>query len=266
MARYALPRDTCAAFLQVGGACQNAGLVFERYLPILGGRDRERTDLKDQALKSVLRCRQDADLICAHLARWQAVVRQAGAAPFRATTEWRFITGLGRKGALEIGFHFHPLYGFPVIPGSGLKGLARSWALLGAGLSERDPAFREVFGGGPEKGRPQPNGQIGGAIFFDAVPEGPVSLELDVINPHYPDYYRPADRQAPANWQSPVPVLFLAVPAGTRFWFAVGWRGQEDRGAQASAVEWLQAGLRRLGAGAKTGAGYGYWEIPAGDS
>ncbi|MBK9095192.1 MAG: hypothetical protein IPM84_21030 [Anaerolineae bacterium] len=44
-------------------------------------------------------------------------------------TDWRLVTGLGRKGPLEVGFTFHR-YGFPILPGSSLKGLARAWGLL----------------------------------------------------------------------------------------------------------------------------------------
>jgi len=256
MDEYVLPRDTLAAFQAGHTACHNPGLLFERYVPKI-----ESDGQKRALLQRVIGCQPEAALIKAHLARWQALAAHAGATTFQATTQWRFVTGLGRKGALEVGFHFHPLYGFPIIPGSGLKGVARTWALLGEGKDEEDPEFVAVFGRAAKKGEPESAGRTGGAVFFDAVLGGPIKLELDVINPHYPDYYRPNDRQPPANWQSPVPVYFLAVPAGTRFHFAVGWRGSGDSHAHGLAMEWLKAGLRDVGVGAKTGAGYGYWEV-----
>lgn len=256
MDEYVLPRDTLSAFQAGRTACRNPGLLFERYVPKI-----EADEQKKAMLQRVIDCRPDQALIQAHLARWQALAKHTGATTFQATTEWRFVTGLGRKGALEVGFHFHPLYGFPIIPGSGLKGVARAWALLGEGKSEDDPEFVAVFGRAPKEGEPESAGRAGGAIFFDAVPGGPIQLSLDVINPHYPDYYRPANRQPPANWQSPVPVCFLAVPAGTRFHFAVGWRGSAHPHAHSLAVHWLKAGLRDVGVGAKTSAGYGYWQV-----
>ncbi|HEX9357217.1 MAG TPA: type III-B CRISPR module RAMP protein Cmr6, partial [Streptosporangiaceae bacterium] len=47
----------------------------------------------------------------------------------RAKPEWRLAVGLGnRANAHEIGFALHGTYGWPVIPGSSLKGLSAAWA------------------------------------------------------------------------------------------------------------------------------------------
>ncbi len=266
MDRYVLPGDTHSVLEAALASCCNPGLLFERYVPLIEGKEEHKRRLKTSALEAVRRrSRQDADLMAAHLARWRAQAADLGAKPFAATTQWRFVTGLGRKGALEVGFHFHPLYGFPVLPGSGLKGLARSWALVGAKLGEGHPDLVAVFGRAPRSGEPETAARMGGAIFLDAVPEEPIELDIDVINPHYPDYYRPGKRQAPTNWQNPVPVFFLTIPPGARFHFAVGWRGAPNPKAHALAVDWLKAALQELGAGAKTSAGYGYWDV-LGDS
>ncbi|MCS7289320.1 MAG: type III-B CRISPR module RAMP protein Cmr6 [Roseiflexus sp.] len=99
-------------------------------------------------------------------------------------------------------------------------------------------------------------------MFFDAVPTGSPTLELDVMNPHFPDYYQ--SKEPPTNWQSPIPVYFLTVAPGTEFAFAVGWRGaQVDGKLRNKAVQWLKRGLTELGAGAKTNAGYGYFASEA---
>jgi CRISPR-associated protein Cmr6 len=53
------------------------------------------------------------------------------------------------------------------------------------------------------------------------------------------------------------------VAPGTEFRFAVGWRrplDDEARKLRDLAKEWLTEGLMELGAGAKTSAGYGYFE------
>jgi CRISPR-associated protein Cmr6 len=80
------------------------------------------------------------------------------------------------------------------------------------------------------------------------------------MNPHYGPYYQ--GKEAPADWHNPVPVGFLAVPAGKEFHFAVGWRAAAPRAEQLrpKAEEWLKKGLQELGAGAKTAAGYGYFK------
>ncbi|QRN84303.1 type III-B CRISPR module RAMP protein Cmr6 [Chloroflexota bacterium] len=58
--------------------------------------------------------------------------RYLGALPERSfplKTRNRLIIGLGGKGTLEMGITLHHLYGFPYIPGSALKGLARSYGI-----------------------------------------------------------------------------------------------------------------------------------------
>ena len=215
----------------------------------------------------------------------------AQAVAFTLRTDWRLVTGLGRKGPLEVGFTFHR-YGFPILPGSSLKGLARAWGLLrvaealdvadlgrlDAALSQDDnekfekewPAlaqapksaavarrtadgWRELFGTTANAGR---------AVFLDAIPAAAAvpTLDLDIMNPHYPKYYQ--GFEAPTDSQNPIPVYFLTVAADTEFQFAVGWRGSLDEHAKSyrrTAQTWLRQGLLNLGAGAKTSAGYGYF-------
>jgi CRISPR/Cas system CMR subunit Cmr6 (Cas7 group RAMP superfamily) len=43
---------------------------------------------------------------------------------------WRFVVGLGAAHVLETGITLHRLFGLPIIPGSALKGAARTWALF----------------------------------------------------------------------------------------------------------------------------------------
>ena len=73
--------------------------------------------------------RADDALLKAWQTRWQQTAAAVQAEPFTLRTDWRLVTGLGRKGPLEVGFTFHR-YGFPILPGSSLKGLARAWGLL----------------------------------------------------------------------------------------------------------------------------------------
>lgn len=243
---------------------QNAGLIFERFVPDW----REDSQAKKQGLESVREAAKKLDgaLLAAFKQRWEQSVCSTHAQPFSLRTDWRLIAGLGRKGPLEVSFTFHR-YGFAMLPGSSVKGIARAYAQLVEGKDEQDADFLAIFGRAPEKpGEDEKVAQCGRGVFFDAIPAAPPVLELDVMNPHYPGYYQGDD--PPANWQSPVPVYFLTVAPGTEFRFAVGWRGVYNAEAEHRrqlAQDWLVQGLVQLGAGAKTSAGYGYFNLPSGE-
>ncbi len=280
---YPIPKNSAAAWTSYQSKTpQNPGLIFERFAPDWEGQ----ATIKKDGLEVVRKAaeRVDKALLTAWNLRWEAAIGYAQAKPFTLKTDWRFIAGLGSKGPLEVGFTFHR-YGFPILPGSSVKGVARAWGLLtiaealktdqlnalDTALSEDEPEkyqekllhqhwqetalmqqFRRIFG---------TTGTAGGAVFFDALPMKPPTLEMDIMNPHYPDYYQDQNgRVPPTDWQNPKPVYFLTVAPQTEFRFAVGWRGQPDKEAQASAQEWLIYGLTKLGAGSKTSAGYGYFQ------
>ena len=250
-----LPGDTRQALRRFPpGRCRNPGLLFDRYVPDWG----RNSNLKKAGLEMVRQTRVDVRLLGELEKRWRALLRSRNAAVFEASPQWRLIVGLGRKGPLEVGFTFHRLYGVPIIPGSSLKGIARAYASLVLGKSEDDPDFCAIFGRGPDSEGGE--GQVGRAVFFDAIPISEPHLELDVMNPHFPRYYQ--GDEAPSDWQSPVPIYFLTVGRGTRFLFGVGWQGiLDDEAARLRdmAAKWLRDGLQELGAGAKTSAGYGFF-------
>lgn len=258
---YPVPKRSAAAWRQQQGKPnQNPGLIFDRFAPDWQQQSMLKRDgltaVRDAALKA------DGALLAAWNARWEKTVRHANADPVTLKTDWRLVAGLGRKGPLEVGFTFHR-YGFPILPGSSVKGVARACAWLVEGRRETDPDFLAIFGRAPEKGEAEGVAQSGGAVFFDAIPRQVPKLQLDVMNPHYPDYYGDKNgRVAPTDSQNPIPVYFLTVAPNTEFRFAVGWRGalnEEARRLRALAQEWLIKGLTELGAGAKTSAGYGYF-------
>ena len=250
------PKSQAAYWSHKDRENQNAGLIFERFAPDLA------EEAKDQGLKAVLEAFQKSDkrLFSEWNTRWERLVRAGGAEPFTMKTDWRLISGLGKKGSYEIGFTFHT-YGFPYLPGSSLKGLARSYGLLEiASLlgeeklkSLRDHvasktnqkadelgllnsldyilsleeekefeanlevclptddarkmavAFRKLFGTTAFAGR---------VVFYDSIPGHIPSLEMDIMNPHYPKYYDGSE--FPTNWQSPIPVKFIAVSSRGR--------------------------------------------------
>ncbi|MBC7233574.1 MAG: type III-B CRISPR module RAMP protein Cmr6 [Chloroflexi bacterium] len=280
--RYPVPKASAQALAgRDQNKPQNPGLIFDRFAP---DWSRQPT-LKKEGLEAVRRAavRVDEQLLRDWNARWKALVRAANGESFPLKTDWRFIAGLGRKGSLEVGFTFH-LYGFPILPGSSVKGVARAWALLQiaekVGASELKDLDGILSADGDEErkkyegwkvGQPAEVQQLaddfraifgttaaaGQAVFFDAIPTRKPTLELDIMNPHYPRYY--SGEEFPTDWQSPVPVYFLTVAPNTEFCFAVGWRGTPNQDLQAKTREWLIKGLLELGAGAKTSAGYGYF-------
>lgn len=111
----------------------------------------------------------------------------------------------------------------------------------------------------------------GALHFFDVVPDCGSALRVDIVNPHYRDYYQ--GEQPPGDWGTPAPVFFLTLPPKTRFTFLVrfqpplSWPAEvraffqeQERGtprwknllAAAFEFAWEWQGF-----GAKTSIGYG---------
>jgi CRISPR-associated protein Cmr6 len=267
--RYPIPPASADAWRQYqrGQGVRNPSLLFDRFLPDLSHH--KETDAKKKALKSLSLAMSKADqsLLMAWQARFKVGVRATHATPFIMESDWRFVTGLGRKGALEVGFTFHR-YGFPILPGSSVKGIARASAHQLEGLDENEAALPSdadfVTIGGFASDQNEAESQAGSAIFYDAIPAELPKLELDVITPHFAEYYQ--KEKWPTDSQNPIPIPFLTVAPNTTFLFAVGWRGAMDEEAlrlRELAQTWLINGLEILGAGAKTSAGYGFFAAGA---
>lgn len=288
--QYPLPPELAAVYRSANKSGLNPAVIFDRYAPDLSSAGSKKEAWKKEALQAAA-VMADAAALRAYIERWRALTQAAGAQSFTMQTDWRFIPGLGRKSALEIGFGFHR-YGFPYLPGSAVKGIARAYALfelaeaaelpadspeilnkLDQLLAQPDEEFKKEIDRAPHwhglAAHPEKTAQFravfgtleqaGGAIFFEAIPATAFPLEIDIMNPHFGPYYQGKD--APADWHNPVPVAFLSVPAGKLFHFAVGWRrGAKQSELCGTAAEWLKQGLKDLGAGAKTAAGYGYFK------
>ncbi len=160
-------------------------------------------------------------------------------------TETRFVTGLGRSHPVENGFAWHPTLGTPYLPGSSIKGLVRAWARE-QGETESTEEIDRLLGS---------RNQVGVLCFLDAIPTQPVSLEIDVMTPHYGGW---TETKPPGDWRSPTPIPFLVTAPRTRFLFCIVPRGADGKSAIATAFEWLTSALQWAGAGAKTSVGYGY--------
>lgn len=211
---------------------------------------------------------------------------------FEATLGSRMMVNLAGGVVENAGIALDRCFGMPLIPGSAVKGIARAqalWEIREASGEQKPRLLRHamlLFGYGAHDLREKGDiGWAGGAglastiaeaigaqdfkgcaCFLPAYPTTTPTLVVDMVNPHYRDYYAGKKNTAEDN-ESPIPNYFPAVEAGCSFGFGVvlnrvpnafGFT-QEDLLTQAR--EWLQRAVTRKGVGAKTAAGYGWFEI-----
>lgn len=193
---------------------------------------------------------------------------------FQARLVGRLAPGLGIPSVFENGISLHHIHGFPYILGSSLKGIAQDYALEVEEVGKNSQEFIAVFGKQTPQGRTGEafEAQQGKAIFFDAMPlETKDLLALDIMTPHYTDYYKNEGKKPPADYldpKSPNPIVFLTVKEGVSFLFCLGARDLKNKkdlimkaeDILCSARNWLWGALSTLGAGAKTSVGYGYFQ------
>lgn len=140
--KYLTPQNTANVLAGHADSCQHLGLLLGRYAPrqVIDNDawdDRGRVKWRDHWLREDVLPRFKVSqprpagwqrLLGAVYQRWQAVT--AGATRFEAQARGRLVVGLGGKGVLEFGLTLQHVTGLPVIPGSALKGLARTYGLL----------------------------------------------------------------------------------------------------------------------------------------
>jgi CRISPR-associated protein Cmr6 len=262
---YPLPQDVCKIQLS---KIDSLSLLLTKYIPWQDLNGSKPLPIKDEERKTFLQgfngliqpSKALLDACSKRLDRQISDYQAMGysiSAVHRLKTEWRMVVGLGGENVLETSITLHWLYGFPYIPGSAVKGVTRAYAELE--LGEKHPDFRSVFGSESKNEYDAENNQLGEVIFFDAVPTSFPRLDVDIMNPHYPDYYQNGGSVPPGDWQNPVPITFLTVGPGSEFRFCLVSRHAESlRKAEA----WMLGGLSSLGVGGKTSAGYGYFIIP----
>lgn len=201
----------------------------------------------------------------------------------RLSPQWRLAIGLGDKAnAHEIGTTLHGTYGWPIIPGSTIKGAAAhyAWHLPGGGDPNREEEFLDVFGLPLPPGRKprhpaaeeRPRARRGRVRFLDAfADQEPVRVHMDVLTPHAKPYYDTTNTRRdavpavpPAEHLQPTVVRFLTITGGA---FAVDLVG-ESAACVDRAATWVSEAAEDEGLGAKTSAGYGYMDTedePDGD-
>jgi len=195
---------------------------------------------------------------------------------------WRLVINLGAASVYETSLLFHRNYSIPYIPGSAIKGVTRHRAIqkfakklqecgkisyeeaikkvnsalengTNLGIEKDGIRFKdllEIFGAQNQKGK---------VIFFDSIPtidQNRDPIVLDVMNVHYKPYYE--GKTIPGDWHKPVPIFFLTVEKGIKFRFALA---SKDGDLVVKAKKLLKEALKNIGVGAKTSAGYGYFEV-----
>ncbi len=260
---YYLPKhdfpapDTLIETLINSGRLKNIGLWLQRF-PLWLSNDKEEeiyeTNLRDQielinknrlAIPSKFFPMQEYRN---YFDRFGAIIKSMGSQGFTINVwdgkvAWRLVIGLGSESVYETSISIHRNYSVPVIPGSAVKGVAHAYA-----ERNKSQTKDEIFG---------TQEQAGKVIFFDALPiieSGKEFLVLDIMNVHYPEYYRKGE--TPGDWMSPNPIFFLAVE-GLKYKFTVA--SKESLLAK-EALTLLKNALKEIGIGAKTSAGYGYFE------
>jgi CRISPR-associated protein Cmr6 len=258
--RYNLPADTAILVNDHIARCKNLALILDKYTPQSVVAD---TKNKGPWLQSLVKGGHiDATLTQSAYNRWYTMMSAINATLFNASLDWRMVIGLGGESVLETDITLHHLYGIPFIPASALKGLTRAYVTgevdehKSEDIEHDDEIIKRNFGSQEHAGT---------VIFYDAMPlNGITNFVLDIMNPHYPEYY--GGSKPPTNDQNPVPVTFLTV-TNTTFTFALAPRdaGKELHVKDVEQVKaWLQEALQKYGVGGKTSAGYGYFK-EAGD-
>jgi len=238
--------------------CESASLRLEKYVRIGGNTKKEEIDAvvskPQQKVPSFI---------------------PKGAVSFTAKLAGRLIINQA-GGVLEnAGLCLHPHFNAPYIPGSALKGVARH-AAWEAWNSEKDDGKKlflareiaDIFGyptldagldayiakhGISER-------HAGTVCFMPAYPETAVKLVTDIVNCHHSKYYAGDESYSDAaDIEAPIPNFFLAVEKKAVFRFAVfNLKGGVDLTAKAK--HWLVTAITENGVGAKTAAGYGWFE------
>ena len=236
----------------------NVGLFFEKYIIWYKENDRKKCGIG----KQISLLRKDGKLsVPSHLipltlyenyrGRFENVIDSLENLNYKAKRlelkpRWRLAINLGAASVYETFLLLHRNYAVPIIPGSAVKGVAHHYAKKYEKLSENEIA--KMFGTQNKKGR---------VIFFDALPiidRNQDFIVLDVMNVHYRDYYEKGE--VPGDWMNPNPIFFLTVE-GIKFRFTVA---SKDEKMAEKAIELLKEALLTTGIGAKTSAGYGYFE------
>jgi CRISPR-associated protein Cmr6 len=234
-----------ADLIKMLNSCENPVLLCRMGLLNLAHQRRE--NAKKDLLERLIRCINDHffeirpvinDILCS----WaEALKREYDIViDVTASTKSRLLVHAKNDTTsllFEIGTIIHPILGFPIIPGSSMKGALRSYL---SGIKYEN--VEEILGG--------PSTSSSKIVITDAYPvdAGKKKLmEPDVITPIYKD---PREHKA-----SPVPIIYPVVAKGVKFRFFVALK--EPKGSLREEVRKWVSEVIDEGIGGKTTVGYG---------
>jgi CRISPR-associated protein Cmr6 len=201
---------------------------------------------------------------------------------FKAELKSPLITGIGQTHPNEVGMVFDHTMGIPYIPASSVKGIVRFAHMLELIKSENLEEYKKsdkdgeyvdesnsktlipcIFGGDADEekeGKKETKKLKGKVVFLDAYPVNVPDLHVDIMNPHYGDYYSDENGKIPpADYLDPTPIKFLTVKPGTKFIFRAIMPNDSDLLQTVKTA--FENALKDEGVGAKTAVGYGRFEI-----
>ena len=255
-----------AALANRSGKVAHAGLLLASYLKHAGDKGEAKRLLLEEA---ILASRNARGIYEKAFARW--VQHTSGYDARNLKVRGRLVIGLGTESVLETGLSLHHTYGTPILPGTGLKGLAAHYCDQVWGNADQE-FRREIEVEGKHRagkyyktlfGTTEDAGHI---HFHDAwiLPESlsgdPArGLVLDVMTPHHGDYYmtQPELAPAPTDFDDPNPVTFLSVAGDFRVVVACDVADAAGKLWQERAMQLVTDALAHWGAGGKTNSGYG---------
>ena len=235
----------------------HAGLLMQRGLPEWNQDDKQaKADLIQKIVK--IPAPKKDSLYALAFTRWVQATSDTGRfATLAAGISGRLYTGLNSAGALETGISTSHTYGMPLIAGSSVKGIARSYA-ESLGLDKAH--LTVLFGDDSDSG----SLKSGALVWHDAwfVPANTPPFAAEIITTHHQDYYNGKQLEAD-EMESPIPNQQIATQGS--FYFVI----ESAPGAQAWAAyaqNLLFQALQTQGAGSKTASGYGYFTEAAEDA
>ena len=233
-----LPTIPCQVMVLLNGQCDSATLELQKFPDLNKTRldKREAMDYLQKFCKQVENSKR-------HLPAHWGMPEISGIRKFSAINRGRLL--INHTGGIieNSNLALHRFFGFPYIPGSALKGIARSAATF----DEDTDCFKRVFGGA-EKGK---SDRAGSVAFLAAYPaDKNWKLVMDILTTHHG-----------CDTQNPTPVPFLAVECGATFNFMIAPTARTEDGDLDFAEDYLKIALAENGVGAKTAAGYGWFEI-----
>lgn len=220
----------------------------------LEAQGKKSDDKKADLIERAGRASKPSRLYQAAYDRWRETVEdECRFAVWEGQLENRLLIGMGTSGPLETNITLSRPYGMPMIPGTALKGAARSLAARALADGKIDEEVLAIVFG--QQGNNEEEFESGYLVFHDAwwIPDSAVpALTPEVTTPHHPKYYQGKAVEA-TDFDSPSPVpqiaahgAFLFVVEGVAAWAEFG-------------LAILRDALKDRGIGAAKSAGYGYF-------